>query len=133
MVKCPECGVEVLNLIKTWSMVGRPSKTGEAIKLTIGLYECPDCEKKFRVTLGKQMVTHKSVVEKIRDIEEGLMQTLKKLRKRIETLESEKADLLMEIEELKKKAEKKAETLEGEVSSLREEVKSLKELLGYTE
>ena len=133
MAKCPERGAEVLNLIKTWSMVGNPSKRGEGIKLTTGRYECPDCEKRFRVTLGKRTVTHKSVIEKIRDIEEGLMQTLKKLRERIETLESEKANLLKEIEQLKKAAEKKADTLEDEVSSLREEVKSLKELLGYTE
>ncbi len=79
------------------------------------------------------MITHKSVIEKIRDIEEGLMGTLKKLRERIETLEIEKDDLLKDIEALKKGAEKKAETLEDEVSSLREEVKSLKELLGFTE
>jgi len=74
-----------------------------------------------------------NVIKTVRDIEEGLVETLRKLRKRIETLESEKADLLKEIEGLKKAAEKKAETLEDEVSALKEEVKSLKELLGYAE
>ena len=133
MTKCPKRGAEALNPIKTWSMFESPRKTGDAIKLRIGPCECSDWEERFRVILGKRTVTHKSVIEKIRDIEEGLMQTLRKLRARIETLENEKADLLKELEELKKGVERKAETLEDEVSSLREEVKSLKDLLGYTE
>jgi uncharacterized coiled-coil DUF342 family protein len=73
------------------------------------------------------------LIEEIRHIEEGLVQTLKQLRQRIETLQSQKTDLLNEIDELKKKAENKAETLEDELSSLKEEVESLKKLLGYTE
>lgn len=129
MVKCPTCGTQVFELIKSWNMTGRPSKTGERLKLTIGLYDCPKCEKKFRVALAKEKITIKNMAEKIRGIEEGFMQTLRNLREKIKTLEREKADLLREIEELKKAAEEKAEALKGEVTMLKEEAKALKELL----
>jgi len=57
------------------------------------------------------------------------MQTLRDLREKIATLESEKANLLAELEELKEKAETKAISLEEEVAQLREEAESLKEML----
>ena len=114
-------------------MVGRPSKTGERFKLTIGLYECPRCERKFRVVVGKERVTIKGVIEEIKGIEKGLMQTLRNLREKIEKLESEKADLLAEIEKLRKVGEERASALEREVATLRKEVESMKELLGDLE
>lgn len=129
MAKCPRCGTEVFNLVKSWYMTGKSSKAGERLKLTIGLYECPGCNKKFRVALGKEKLTIKNVAEKIKGIEEGLMQTLRNLKERIKTLEKEKADLLEEIDELKKVAEEKIENLEGEVGTLRKEAKALKDLL----
>ena len=127
------CGIEVVNPVKIWSMVGRPSKTGEKFKLTIGLYECPRCERKFRVILGKEKITVKGMIEEIKGIEKGLMQTLGNLREKIEKLESEKADLLMEIEKFRKVGEEKASALEEVLATLRKEVKSLKELLGSLE
>ena len=60
------------------------------------------------------------------------MSSLKKLRKKIESLESEKAGLLDEIETLKKAAKAKADSLENEVAALKEEVKAFKELLSDT-
>jgi len=133
LVECPKCGIEIVNPIKTWSMVGKPSKTGERFKLTIGLYECPRCERKFRVALEKERITVKGMIEEIKGIEKGLMQTLGNVREKIEKLESEKADLLAEIEKLRKAGEEKAATLEKELATLRKEVKSLKELLGSLE
>ena len=133
MVECPKCGIEIVNPIKTWSMVGKPSKTGERFKLTIGLYECPRCERKFRVALEKERITVKGMIAEIKGIEKGLMQTLGNVREKIEKLESEKADLLAEIEKLRKAGEEKAATLEKELATLRKEVKSLKELLGSLE
>jgi len=133
LVECPECGIEVINPAKTWSMVGRPSKTGERFKLTIGLYECPRCERKFRVVLGKERITVKGVIEEIKGIEKGLVQTLGNLREKIEKLEGEKAGLLADIEKLRKAGEEKAKALEEELATLRKEVKSLKELLGSLE
>jgi len=130
LAECPTCGTEVASLLKTWSMVGRPSKTGERFKLTLGLFKCPRCERKFRAVLGKERITIKGVIEEIKGIEKGLMQTLRSLREKIEKLESEKADLLAEIEKLRKAGEEKASALETEVATLRQEVKSLKELLG---
>ena len=57
------------------------------------------------------------------------MTTLRSLREKIQELESEKADLMAIIEELKEKAETKATALEEEVAKLREEAESLKEML----
>jgi len=133
LAECPKCGTEVVNPVKTWSMVGRPSKKGERFKLTIGLYECPRCERRFRAVLGTERITIKGIVKEIKGIEKGLMQTLRNLREKIEKLESEKADLLAEIEKLRKAGEEKASALETEIATLRKEVKSMKELLGDLE
>ena len=132
MSVCPRCGTEVTNSTKTWSMVGRPSKTGERFKLTLGLFTCPKCEKRFRKVVGKEKerVTLKGMVKEIKGIERRLVQTLGDLREKIEKLKGERAELLDEIEGLKRAGEEKASTLEKEVASLREEVESLKEMLG---
>ncbi len=61
------------------------------------------------------------------------MQTLRSLRKKIERLESEKTDLLEEIERVRKVGEEKASALETDVAALRKEVESLKELVGSLE
>jgi SMC interacting uncharacterized protein involved in chromosome segregation len=61
------------------------------------------------------------------------MQTLKTLREKIRTLETERAGLIVEIEKLKKVAESRADALKNEVNQLREEIKSLRELLGDSE
>ncbi|KPV64287.1 MAG: hypothetical protein AOA66_0247 [Candidatus Bathyarchaeota archaeon BA2] len=133
MVECPKCGIEVVNPVKTWAMVGRPSKTGERFKLTIGLYECPRCERRFRVVLGKERITIKGAIEEIKGIERGFMQTLRSLREKIEKLESEKSDLLAEIEKLRKAGEERASVLEEDIATLRKEVESMKKLLGDLE
>lgn len=57
------------------------------------------------------------------------MGTLKSLREKIESLESEKAELKMEVERLRREAEGKAVALECEVAVLREEADSLKKML----
>jgi len=69
------------------------------------------------------------MIEEIKEIEAGLMQTLKDLREKISALETEKANLLAEIEQLKKTAEAKAASLEQEVATLKDEAQTLKKLL----
>jgi len=61
------------------------------------------------------------------------MSNLKSMVEHLRTLENERKNLLLEIEELKKMADSKARALESEVSMLREEVKSLRVLLGAGE
>lgn len=51
------------------------------------------------------------------------------LQEKIENLEKEKCELLVQIKELRKEAEGKALALECEVSVLREEAESLKKML----
>jgi seryl-tRNA synthetase len=57
------------------------------------------------------------------------METLTNLQRRIETLQKEKAGLLVEIDGLKEKGEAKARELENEVTILKKEVKALEKLL----
>ena len=133
MVKCPKCGREVGSPLKSWTISRR---TGEG-KIVMGLFECPSCKARFRSAIEKEEekaeVSVKEMVERIRGIKGELMQTLRNLREKIKSLEAERANLLMEIEELKKMAESRVSALESEISMLREEVKSLRELLGYEE
>lgn len=138
LVKCPKCGAEVKAPVKTWELPRRGGKRIGEPKQDVGLYECPQCKARFRAGVEKvempaAEVSIKSTVEKIKGIRGELMQTLKNLREKIKTLETERSNLLLEIEELKKVAESKVSALESEVSMLREEVKSLKEMLGYSE
>jgi len=99
----------------------------------MGLYECHRCERKFRVVLGKERITVKGMIEEIKGIEKGLMQTLRNVREKIGLLESEKADLLAEVEKLRKVGEERVSALEGEVATLRKEVESMKKFLGDLE
>ncbi|MFQ5758510.1 MAG: hypothetical protein ACE5IF_02385 [Candidatus Bathyarchaeia archaeon] len=55
IAECPKCGVQTSPL-KTWKMAGRPSKTGERLQLTIGLYRCNNCKKTFRKVLRKEKI-----------------------------------------------------------------------------
>jgi regulator of replication initiation timing len=61
------------------------------------------------------------------------MSSFKNVIDKLKSLEAERRNLLLEIEELKKMADSKARALENEVSMLREEVKSLRVLLGSGE
>ena len=61
------------------------------------------------------------------------MNGFKGIVERIKSLEAERRNLVLEIDELKKMADSKAKALENEVSMLREEVKSLRVLLGAGE
>ncbi|MFQ6064983.1 MAG: hypothetical protein ACE5L6_05855 [Candidatus Bathyarchaeia archaeon] len=55
LAKCPKCGTET-RLVKMWEMAGRPSKIGEKLQLTIGLYKCSNCGKTFRKAIRKEIV-----------------------------------------------------------------------------
>ena len=57
------------------------------------------------------------------------MLTLKELREKIEMLEDEKAQLLVNVKDLRNEAEGKAIALECEVAVLREEAESLRKML----
>ncbi|MEJ2272360.1 MAG: hypothetical protein P8X91_07755 [Candidatus Bathyarchaeota archaeon] len=57
------------------------------------------------------------------------MMIFRNLQEKIENLEKEKTELLLQIRELRKEAEGKALSLECEVSVLREEAESLKKML----
>jgi uncharacterized Zn finger protein (UPF0148 family) len=116
-------------------MAGRPSKTGERFKLTLGIFTCPRCDRRFRTVLGKEKerITLKGMIKEIRGIERRLVQTLGDLKEKIENLKNERAELLEEIERLKRAGEERANMLEKEIASLREEVEYLKETLGDLE
>jgi predicted nuclease with TOPRIM domain len=140
LAKCPKCGVDVPTPVKTWPFtVRKPLKIGiEGTKIAMGIFECPNCKARFRATLEEETkiegtASIKNMVERIKGIKGELMQTLKNLREKLNTLETERANLMIEIEKLRKVAESKVDALESEVTMLREEAKSLRDLLGYTE
>ncbi len=54
VAECPECG-NLSKPEKTWEMAGRPSKSGERLKLTIALYKC-GCSKTFRNVIKKEKI-----------------------------------------------------------------------------
>jgi hypothetical protein len=59
----------------------------------------------------------------------ALVSSFKNTIERIKALETERGNLLLEIEELKRMADAKAKALESEINMLRDEVKSLRDLL----
>lgn len=61
------------------------------------------------------------------------MSSFKSTIEKIRALESERKNLLLEIEELKRMADSKAKALESEINMLRDEVKSLRLLLSGEE
>ena len=61
------------------------------------------------------------------------MSSLKSTIERIRALETERKNLMLEIEELKRMADAKAKALESEITMLRDEVKSLRVLLSGEE
>jgi len=61
------------------------------------------------------------------------MSNFKSTIERIKALESERKNLILEIEELKRMADAKAKALESEINMLRDEVKSLRVLLSGEE
>ncbi len=139
MAECPNCGTEVAVAVKCWTVSpARYSARGYVPEFRVGIFECPTCKSKFksRVSSTKKPAETKNIknlVDKVKEIHEGLTQTLRVLREKINTLETERATLLVEIEQLKKVAESRANALEVEVKQLRDEIKSLRELLGDSE
>ncbi len=138
MVECPKCGTDVIAPMRTWAIPSRkPSKDGEQPKLA-GIFECPECKTRFRAAIEPEKTEDrtaniKNTVERIRDIRGEMVLTLKNLREKIKTLETERSTLMVEIDKLRKVAESRATALESEVTMLREEVRSLRDVLGYQE
>ncbi|MFQ6064767.1 MAG: chorismate-binding protein [Candidatus Bathyarchaeia archaeon] len=56
MAKCPSCGTEISTPRKKWTMAGRPDKSGMKTELTIGLFDCRQCNKAFRKVLAKRKI-----------------------------------------------------------------------------
>lgn len=138
MSVCPNCGAKVATAAKIWPVSGKTTKSQGESGVFVGLFECPECKTKFNAGVqleeeSVQTANVKNEAARIRGIREEFMQTLKALREKIQALETERADLMNEIEKLRKAAESRAVALESEVSQMREEVKSLKELLGASE
>ena len=138
LVNCPNCGNDVKAPVKAWPDSSRePSKEGETPR-QVGIYECPNCRARFRSAVETETglgetANIKNVVERVKGIKGELMQTLTSLREKINTLETERGSLIVEIENLRKVAASRVDALESEVGMLRNEVKSLRDLLGYKE
>jgi hypothetical protein len=135
LVECPSCGAKVAAAVKSWPVsFKKQGEDAEKPQFIVGIFECPACKSKFRSRVESasehpEMSSGAGLVERINSIREGLTQTLKALRVKIGTLETERGILLTEVDELKRVAELRANALEVEVSHLREEIKALREVL----
>lgn len=132
LVKCPRCGAEAADPVKTWSMISPPNSSGEILIQTVAMYECGKCGKDFRKMIGRERIVIKEILQKNKELEEMLVEAAKKkaeLEEKIKALEEEKANLLVEVEALKAipELETKSSALEAEVAKLREEKKGLEE------
>jgi len=85
------------------------------------------------VLVCKNLKCLKPDTMKAEDDELKFMSNLRNVVEKLKALETERKNLLLEIEELKKVADAKTKALESEISMLREEVKSLRILLGAEE
>ena len=134
MVTCPNCGSDVRAPARILPIPCNTAQKKER-QDSIGIFECPNCRVRFRhaVPMPEKAASIKNMVERINVIKGGLMHTLMNLHEKIDTLETERVGLMVEIANLRKVAESRAEALENEVSKLRSEVESLRELLGYKE
>jgi chromosome segregation ATPase len=136
LVNCPRCGADVEAPLKMWPIPSRkPLREGEEPRLA-GIFECPKCKARFRAAVAsekriEETANVKNMVERIRGIKGELMQTLVNLREKIKTLETERANLMVEIEDLRKVAEARVSALEDEVTMLKNDAKSLRDFLGY--
>jgi chorismate mutase len=138
LVECPNCGTEVAVAVRCWTVTPVKHRAiGDIPAFRVGIFFCPKCQAKFRAKVdatAKPMETNiKELVVEIKMIHEGLTQTLRTLRDKITTLETERTSLMVEIGKLKKVADARANALENEVNQLREELKSLREFLNDNE
>ena len=138
MVACPNCGTEVTVALKCWTVApAKHGPTGYIPEFRVGIFRCPTCKSKFRSKVDakpKPAETNlKELVAKTKTIHHGFKRTLRNLHENIRLLETERGDLLTEIENLKKLAQSRAYALEDEVNRLREELRSLKDLFGARE
>ncbi len=134
--QCPKCGADVIRPIKAWPFPSRVTRVGEPPGL-VGAFSCSRCEFKFRVMMevaaeATETASDKTMVDRVRVIRGELVQTLRNLREKIKTLETERSHLMFEIDKLREVAESRVNALEGEIKMLREEVESLHGILEYS-
>ncbi len=137
-MECPSCGTIVEVAVKSWPVSFKKQNEDCAQpQFLIGIFECPKCNSKFRSRIESQAKPAEApkfqdLVEKVKNIQTGLIQTKTTLHDRISSLQKERGSLMLELGDLEKDAESRADALEDEICQLREEIKSLKELLGYS-
>jgi hypothetical protein len=85
------------------------------------------------LTEAEKPVNLKDLIVKVKEIHKGLEKTSASLKERIRLIETDRAGLLVEIENLKRAAESRAGALEIEIGQLRQDIKSLKEILSAAE
>ncbi len=138
MVNCPNCGTTQATAKNNWTIQPKRADTPVTPEIDVGVYECPKCKASFKSAIPAQTAvpaqsvdpTVSVLIGRLNEIRSGFRQNLDNLRRNLEVLESERSEVLFEIESVKKDAESRAVGLEMEISQLREDITSLKELLG---
>ncbi|NLE05827.1 MAG: hypothetical protein GX638_13660 [Crenarchaeota archaeon] len=136
MNTCPCCGAKAQLSSKVQSFkIKTDSKISETLASKI-VFKCLSCGTLFEKLSSLPVQANtiqagnvKNNAQQIIHIQGALMQTIKNLKEKIAALETEKSNLMNEIEELRKSAETHVIALESEVNQMREDAKLLREFI----
>jgi hypothetical protein len=118
MSNCPSCGAYIPIPIGIWSIsLVKTKQERNQPHFYTRIILCSQCGTKFSAPIEsarEQTASVKNAVERIKYVREELLQTIRALREKIQSLEVEKVNLTGEIEKLRKVVESRASVLELE-------------------
>lgn len=135
MPACPNCGAAVNNPARVFTVIVEP-KEGERglTQRKVGMYACDKCGTKFPTVVSRQhyLVVAEDQLSQIQADIKSLKKTNSDLDKKIQSMDSDYADLQRKLERTRKDAETKVleaklDALEKHVAYLRKEKGELEE------
>ncbi len=136
-VNCPNCGTKQTSTPKKVTVLQVKQDETLTPEVDIEVFACPKCKTVFNQDTSSQTSrpqndepTITGLIEKICQVQLGFKQNLENLRRNLGLLETERSEVLFELETLRKDSESRADGLEDDVNKLREEIQGLKDVLG---
>jgi uncharacterized Zn-finger protein len=136
---CPYCGTKQAHAARTVTVIQVTQDDTINPEVDIEVFECPTCNTAFTQNATTQNGNQQnfdnpltSSIEKLGKVQHGFKQNLENLRRNINALQTDRSEVLFELETVRKNSESKADVLEEDVNRLRLEIQDLKELLGLS-
>jgi predicted RNase H-like nuclease (RuvC/YqgF family) len=136
---CPYCGTKQAHAARTVKVLQVTQDDTINPEVDIEVFECPTCNAAFTQNATTQNGNQQnfdnpltSSIEKLGKVQHGFKQNLENLRRNINALQTDRSEVLFELETVRKNSESKADVLEEDVNRLRLEIQDLKELLGLS-